>query len=115
MPYWKRDEKRYDVDGRVIHPGDIVEKVGPEDPWRYHFCNYEHSKDLISIRCQNANNIGMCDVSASPCGSGANVRVLGHWMNHPGILDRDDLENGLGIPFIAQGIGEDLYLLKIPT
>lgn len=102
MPYWKVTERAFDYAGKEILPGHILELVEIDpgnEPWRYHVCYREG--DTIFVRDLNANNVGMCSVYG-PNGNGGvlgynDVKVLGHYKEHPDILDDEDVDFYFGL------------------
>lgn len=89
MPYWGRDEKRFDYYGTEVKPGYILESLidpHPKNPWRYYVC-YDDSDPIdpweaVMVRDLNANNVGICRLYFTPNEERwkdiSDVRVIGH-------------------------------------
>ena len=76
-----------DVNGIEPKPGDLLKAVNPASPWQYLVCFDRYGK--AQIRDLNANNLGQEDMDE--------YKVIGHYSNHPGVLDEEDLEYYFGI------------------
>ncbi len=73
----------------LARPGDVLENLDTNDPWRYFICYLENGEAVV--RCELHHNVGMDQLYE--------VRNLGHYSNNPGILSEQDLEE-----FKDQGI-----------
>jgi len=88
MPYWKKGEVKTDRNGKPINPGDLLQHspYDPDYPWQHFICYTDDCGETIQVRDLNANNVAMCSL-----GLDGDVENIGHYSQHPGVLDVDDL------------------------
>lgn len=99
MPSWKTNEKRLDRNGSEIGPGDILQAIDETDatgaPMRY-IC-FLRDTENVEVRDLCNNNVCTCEVrDEKDPPEYASVISIGHYSQHPGVLNQDDIDYYFG-------------------